>query len=113
MIPVKSSSMTIETARRAQLDALKLLDAELPKEVAGIKQALTKWVVRFQSDLSRRQPAELLESSSALVIHGILLSCRLHRLLHTSICGHFELGVPLPKVPALSLRAAPLRSSSR
>ena len=31
------------------------------------------------------------------MIHGVLLSCRLHRLVRTCICGHFELGQPMPK----------------
>lgn len=38
LLPVKSSTLTIEAARKAELDALRQLDADLVKEVANIKQ---------------------------------------------------------------------------
>lgn len=40
LLPLKSSSLTLEAARKAQVEALRQMDVDLPKEVANIKQAI-------------------------------------------------------------------------
>ena len=97
-LPLKSSSMHADAAAKLELDSLKQLDAELPRDVASLRLSLCKWLARFDSDLTDHpRKGEVLGASTSLLIQGILLGCRLAQLLRSALGGHFELRQPLPK----------------
>lgn len=90
--------MTVEAAAKIEVEALKLLDADLNKDVNTLRLALCKWVARFDSDLTgHARTQEVLGTSTSLLIQALLLGTRLSSLLRSAVAGHFELGKPMPK----------------
>ena len=99
--------MTVEAASKVEVEFLKLLDAELHKDVNTLRLALCKWLARFDSDLTAHaNKQELLTTSTSLLIQAILLGSRLSQLLRSAVAGHFELGSPFPKKVLPSLLGA-------
>ena len=77
-LPLKGSSMTIEAAERIEADAIKQLDAELPKDVNSLRLAICKWLPRFESDLTgHARKADVLGANSSLLTQAVLLGARL------------------------------------
>ena len=78
-LPLKGSSgYTAEAALRVETDALKQLDAELPKDVVALRLALCKWLPRFDSDLTDHpRKSEVLGATTSLLIQAVLLGMRL------------------------------------
>ena len=60
--------------------------------------------MRFASDRSRHpNKRSVLEASAILIIDGVRLANRVGLLVHGCLCGHLELGAPLPKAALMPL----------
>jgi len=96
VLPIKSSSLSVDAAGKIEADHLKSVDNDLPKEVTALRMQLCKWLPRLDSDLTEHpRKHEVLGATTSLLIQGVLLGFRLSQLLHQVVGGHFELGKPL------------------
>ena len=86
---VCSSSMDVENKASILVTDLaeyvRNIDGTLSKEVAQLSLSVTKWLVRYRSDLTSHDAiGEVLSATSSLLIHGVLLARRQLLLLYYS-----------------------------
>ena len=103
-LPVPSKSMGLQAAEVRACEFVKQLDVDLAREIQAASVQVGWWSVRFASDRSRHpNKRALLEAGAILIIDGVRLANRVGTLVRGCLCGHLELGVPLPKAALMPL----------
>ena len=103
-LPVPGKSMGPQAAEARAREFVQQLDVDLAREIQAASVQVGWWSVRFASDRSRHpNKRSVLEASAILIIDGVRLANRVGTLVRGCLCGHLELGVPLPKAALMPL----------
>ena len=103
-LPVPGKSMGLQAAEVRAWEFVQQLDVDLAREIQAASVQVGWWSVRFASDRSRHpNKRSVLEASAILIIDGVRLANRVGLLVHGCLCGHLELGAPLPKAALMPL----------